>query len=134
MENFVVAVFADYDQARLAAQALEGAGFNPADVQLSPEAGNASTGQDGAGTAMRSDDDAPPRNQCVLSIEAGSETRRHQALDIVRDYGPLEVSQRAGRWTDDGYQSFDEPAPGSAARRAAGEGAAPAARGGHHGG
>ncbi|HEY8607834.1 MAG TPA: hypothetical protein VIM12_12035 [Noviherbaspirillum sp.] len=58
MENFVVGVFEDYAQARRAADALEGAGFSPAQVQLSPETGNASTGQDGAGTAMPSDRDA----------------------------------------------------------------------------
>lgn len=132
MENFVVAVFSDFEQARLAAQALEGAGFSSADVQLSPEVGEASTGQDGAGTALPSDADAPPDNQCVLSVEAGNEIRRNQAREILQGFSPLEIDERAGHWTASGWQSIREPSPDSAARRAAGEGASPSARGGHH--
>ena len=133
MENFVVAVFENYDRAHLAAQELERSGFNPADVQLTPEAGNASTGQDGAGTALSSDDDAPPRSYCILSVEAGSDIQRRQALDILRRHTPIDVDERVSRWTSEGWKSLDEPSPGSAARRAAGEGASPSAPGGHRG-
>lgn len=129
MENFLVAVFPSYDQARLAAEELERQGFNPADVQLSPDADNASTGQDGAGTAIRSDDNVSGRSNCILSVEAGSDMQRRQAREIVERHAPLAVDERAGHWTGEGWRTEAEPTPGGAARRAAGEGASPASGG-----
>lgn len=132
MENFVVAVFANYEQARLAADELERSGFAPADVQLTPEAGLASGGQWGAGTAMPDDEDDASHSLCVLSIEAGDDQRRGRAMEIVERFAPLDVDQRVSHWTDEGWKSESEPSPGSMARRAAGEGVAPPAHGGGH--
>lgn len=132
MENIVVAVFETYDQAHLVAQELERAGINPASVQISPDIRHASTGQDGAGTAMPSDGDDGRAGNCVLTVDAASPAQRMQAREIMSRHRPLDLDERAGHWGSDGWISDAQPDADSPARQAAGEGAAPPA-GGHRG-
>ena len=53
MDNTVVGVYDSYTQADAAVNELISAGFSRDHVQLTPDTRNASTGQDGVGTAVR---------------------------------------------------------------------------------
>jgi uncharacterized protein (TIGR02271 family) len=139
MENTVVGVYDSYTQAESAVNELISAGFSRDHVQLTPDTRNASTGQDGVGTAVRDGtestgssignffrslfgmeehrehhdiySEAIRRGSHVLTVDAPSDEMRERAIDIMNRYDPVDIDERSAHWRSQGWSGYDESAP-----------------------
>lgn len=141
MENTIVAVYDNYEDASKARQALLDAGIPGSGVQLSAQSGSTtvdsstttSGAYEGSGVAdsgsgvghfFRSlfgmDDEKEHRDvyaesvrrgSTVLTVRADSEQQADRAIDIVNRFNPVDIDERSSYWRTQGWSGYDESAP-----------------------
>ena len=139
MDNTVVGVYDSYTQADAAVNELISAGFSRDHVQLTPDTRNASTGQDGVGTAVRDStessgsaignffrslfgmdehsehhdiySEAVRRGSHVLTVDAPNDEMRERAVEIMNRYDPVDIDERSAHWRSQGWSGYDDTAP-----------------------
>jgi uncharacterized protein (TIGR02271 family) len=138
MDNTVVAVYDNYEEANKACQALLDAGFSRADTQLSPSSESLGTDTGStAGATVRSaseetgighffrslfgmEDDREQRDiyaesvrrgSYILTANAQSEEQADQATSIMNSFGPVDIEERSSQWKSQGWTGYDESAP-----------------------
>ena len=138
MDNTVVAVYDNYEDANKARQALLDAGFSHADTQLSPssESLSADTGSTAGTTAASTSEESGighffrslfgmederehrdiyaesvRRGSYILTANANSEEQADQATTIMNSFGPVDIEERSSQWKSQGWTGYDESAP-----------------------
>jgi len=153
MQNTIVAVYDSFEHARDAMDALFAQGFERGSVQLNPHAdatgvrrasGVAEQGGEqesgiarffhslfGRGGRHEHADmyaEAVRRGSSVLTVNAGSDSRRDEAIAILMRFHPVDMDRRVEHWRREGWTGTvgrpDQVGAGTAAQPAA----APAAR------
>lgn len=139
MANTVVGVFDDYSHAQQAHDQLLSSGFSQDEVQLSPAADSSDARRAVLRDTERTDDqsdqgwslgsffsslfgsdtkdehvdiysEAVRRGSYLLSVDADSDERRDQAADILNQYDPVDVDERASQWRAQGWSDYDRSA------------------------
>ena len=141
MTDTVVAVFDEYGQAQSAMNALFKEGFTHSAVKLSPadertttrqealrtQKGTAeeSTGsgiggffrslfgteQDQHGDAAGLYAEAMRRGSYLLTVEADSVQKAHQAADLMHQFNAVDINQRETGWRSSGWSGYQSDAP-----------------------
>lgn len=136
MNHTVAAIFDSYGDAQSAMNALFNEGFTSAEVKLSPsddsrEARERAVGQSAAskegwsigdffrslfGSDQYSDDagmyaEAIRRGSYLVSIDASTEAKAEQAVDIMMRFQPVDLSPRAEHWRSGGWTGYQSGAP-----------------------
>ncbi len=139
MNHTVAAIFDRYGDAQSAMNALFNDGFTRADVKLSPaeestDARQQALGERSAAPAegeswgigdffrslfssdQHSDDagmysEAVRRGGYLLSIDAATEEQADRAADILAQYQPVDLDQRAGQWRSAGWTGYQANSP-----------------------
>lgn len=129
MEKTVVAVFDDQSDAKQALAALTKGGFSSTKARLtSPESSGTTTSAPDsvrATVARRPDheeslgekiadffgfgddeettySEAVRRGSCVLTVDAASDDEAERAADIINEYDPVDIDERAAQWGKSG--------------------------------
>ncbi len=139
MNQTVAAIFDRYGDAQSAMNALFNEGFTRADVKLSPAGESADARQQALGersaapaegerwgigdffrslfsSDQHSDDagmysEAVRRGGYLLSIDAATEEQADRAADILAQFQPVDLDQRAGQWRSTGWTGYEATAP-----------------------
>jgi hypothetical protein len=139
MENAVIGLFDDYEHARRAADAVLAAGFHEWAVQITPKeqtwttrhavtderARHASPGSWSIGEFFRSlfgtDADhehvhiyteALRRGSFLVTVETEDEQQLLQARDLVAQFHPVDIEERAAHWRSQGWtRALPQQAP-----------------------
>ncbi|HVL75118.1 MAG TPA: hypothetical protein VM406_03815 [Noviherbaspirillum sp.] len=141
MQNTIIAVYDDYNDAEATMKELLLAGFSRTDVQLNPHAD--STGVDrassvdeqtgghahGIGHFFRSlfgmEDteeeegrfrrdmyaEAIRRGSSLVTVHADRDDQLEMALAILRRHNPVDLDKRSEHWRREGWSGFEESAP-----------------------
>jgi uncharacterized protein (TIGR02271 family) len=122
MEKAVVAVFDRQDEAQRASDALVDAGFSRDNVRVASAESvgmTAGEGQEqdssitskianllGFGKGRESDtySEAVRRGSRVLSVDVANDTEAEKAQDIMAQYNPADMDERAAQWRASGWQ------------------------------
>jgi uncharacterized protein (TIGR02271 family) len=133
MDNTVVAVFDNIEDANLASKSLMDAGFSKDKARVTSQS---DYGQDneassesqhdesGIGHFFRSlfnfgDDDrehdvyaeSVRRGSYVVTAQADSEQQAHQAVEILNRFNPVDLDERSVHWRDQGWTGYEPAAP-----------------------
>lgn len=135
MKNTVIGVYDSYAQAQNAMNDLLSAGFSADDVHLNPETGDTSEYAATRGTEREEGhgighffrslfgmeeehreqgdiySEAVRRGSCVLTVYADSEEQHDRAADIMNNYDPIDIDERAAHWKSQGWTGYDAAAP-----------------------
>lgn len=141
MQNTIIGVFDDFDQAQGAMNDLISAGFSRDRVQLNPHADSTGvqrassvdeqtagdSGGSGIGHFFRSlfgmeDDEeyrthhdmyseATRRGSSMLTVEAADQKERDQAISILQRHNPVDLDRRSESWRSEGWTGYDPAAP-----------------------
>lgn len=139
MANTVVGVFDDYSQAQKAFDQLLGSGFSREEIQLSPAANSPEARRAVLRDTERSDNqsdegwsigkffsslfgtdtkdehvdiysEAVRRGSYLLTVDADSDDERDRAADIMNQYDPVDIDERASLWQTEGWSNYDRSA------------------------
>jgi uncharacterized protein (TIGR02271 family) len=139
MANTVVGVFDDYSQAQKAFDQLLGSGFSRDEVQLSPAANSPEARRAVLRDTEQSDNqsdegwsigkffsslfgtdtrdehvdiysEAVRRGSYLLTVDADSDDQRDRAADIMNQYDPVDIDERASLWRTEGWSNYDRSA------------------------
>ncbi|MEO0317033.1 MAG: hypothetical protein RL404_710 [Pseudomonadota bacterium] len=137
MNHTVAAIFDTYGDAQSAMNALFNEGFASGDLKLSPSVDTAEERERALrggsappaegwsigeffralfGKDQYSDDagmyaEAVRRGSYLLSIDAATEARAEQAVDILMRFSPVDLSSRAEHWRSQGWTGYQGESP-----------------------
>ena len=135
MNNTIVAVYDNYQDADKACQALVDAGFSRSDMQLQSSSDSTHIDTTGTTTAGREEEsgighffrslfgmederdqrdiyaESIRRGSCILTLDADSEDAAERATNIMNTYGPIDIEERATHWKSQGWTGYDASAP-----------------------
>lgn len=135
MQDTIIGVFDDADEARGAMNELVDAGIARSRIRLDAQAGDttgssaqsADSGNASIGHFFRSlfgmenEDDyrmqhdtyaeAMRRGSCMLSVDAENDQERDQAVAIMQRHNPIDLDKRSASWRSEGWSGYDASAP-----------------------
>lgn len=131
----VVGVYDDYADAQSARQALVSAGFSDSDIRLNPDADSSAAQHTATTTDHRSDEsgiggffrslfssddsrqyhdtyaESLRRGSYVLAVDTHSGDEAERASDILHQFNPVDIDDRASYWKAKGWSGYDAAAP-----------------------
>jgi uncharacterized protein (TIGR02271 family) len=129
MDNTVVAVFDNYEEANLASQALIDCGFSKENARIASQSDFGKTSeatsesQDSASGIRHffrslfnwdNDDrehdvyaESIRRGSYVLTAQADDEEQAHQAVEILNRFHPVDLEERSAHWRSQGWNGYE---------------------------